>query len=302
MSPLLDSSDEKLNNYFALIAALKLTKEGLEVFVNNSVKDLYRKISNKCTGYVACTDNCSKVHDAKLKKWCDTCQKWRKEIALFMRNRGKINGVQWSNFESKYWSQGDQSSAINQVANVFVHKCRNPMVSVTDDISSIFSLFENYKYFCIEKKMLSDVREVRNKYFAHNSTYTIEENDLLKCLDVLCGLLINRSLRADSKCKEKYTEICDLKSKMKRANSVEISKIKSNLYSLVCLHHDKPDIVMQKAEDILSNKPSTFVRKQRHRRYGLLLLYICVLFYQFKSTDDLTGTGNRLSFIKTIIF
>ena len=132
-------------------------------------------------------------------------------------------------------------------------------------------------------------------------TYTIEENDLVKCLDVLCGLLNNRSLRADSKCKEKYTEISDLKSKMKRANSVEISEIKSNLYSLVCLHHDKPDIVMQKAEDILSNKPSTFVRKQRHRRYDLLLLYICVLFYQFKmqwnSTDDITLTGNFNEFI-----
>lgn len=181
MAPVIDQGDKKLNNYFALIAALKLTKEGLEVFVNNSVKDLYRKISNICTGYVACTDNCSKVHMANLKKWCDTWQKWRKEIAVFMQNRGKINAVQWSNFESKYWSQGDQSSAINQVANVFVHKCRNPMDSVTDDISSIVSLFENCNYFCIEKKLLSDVREVRNKHFAHNSTYTIEENDLVKC-------------------------------------------------------------------------------------------------------------------------
>ena len=178
---MIDQGDKKLNNYFALIAPLKLTKEGLEVFVNNSVKDLYRKISNICTGYVACTDNCSKVHVANLKKWCDTCQKWRKEIAVFMQNRGKINAVQWSNFESKYWSQGDQSSAINQVANVFVQKCRNPMDSVTDDISSIVSLFENCNYFCIEKKLLSDVREVRNKHFAHNSTYTIEENDLVKC-------------------------------------------------------------------------------------------------------------------------
>ena len=55
------------------------------------------------------------------------------------------------------------------------------MDSVTDDISSIVSLFENCNYFCIEKKLLSDVREVRNKQFAHNSTYTIEENDLAKC-------------------------------------------------------------------------------------------------------------------------
>ena len=302
----LDQSETKFNNYVALITALKLTKEGLEEYVNIAMKDMYKKISNKCRGYLDCRDNCSKMHVANFDKWCDTCKKWREEIALYMRNKERISGVHWNKFESMIWSGGDKLTAINQVANVFVHKCRNPMISVADDISSIVSLFENCKYFCFEQKLLSDVREVRNKHFAHNSTYTIEENDLLKCLDVLCRLLNNRTLKADNKCKEKYTEICSLKSKMKRVNSKDVSEIKSNLYSFVSLHNDKPDIVVQKAEDILSNKHSPCVRKRRHRRYDLLLLFIFVLCYQFKmqwnSNDDLPGKGNSstsLSFINS---
>lgn len=97
---------------------------------------------------------------------------------------------------------------------------------------------------------------------------------------------------------KKYTEICDLKSKMKRENSQEISEIKSNLYSLICLYHGKPDIVTRTAEDILSNKYCKYVTKQRHRRYDHLLLYLYLCYLQFNmqwnSSDELTGTGNSL--------
>ena len=193
----LDQSETKFNNYVALITALKLTKEGLEEYVNIAIKDMYTKISNKCRGYLDCRDNCSKMHVANFDKWCDTCKKWREEIALYMRNKERISGVHWNKFESMIWSRGDNLTAINQVANVFVHECRNPMVFVTDDFSSIISLLENCKYFSIERKLLLNVRKVRNKYFAHNGTFTVEENDLVKCLDVLSGFLNNISLQAN---------------------------------------------------------------------------------------------------------
>lgn len=85
---------------------------------------------------------------------------------------------------------------------------------------------------------------------------------------------------------------------MKRENSQEISEIKSNLYSLICLYHDKPDIVTRTAEDILSNKYCKYVTKQRHMRYDHLLLYLYWCYLQFNmqwnSSDELNGTGNSL--------
>lgn len=294
----LDQSETKFNNYVALITALKLTKEGLEEYVNIAMKDMYKKISNKCRGYLDCRDNCSKMHVANFDKWCDTCEKWREEIALYMRNKERISVVHWNKFESMIWSGGDKLTAINQVANVFVHECRNPMVSVTDDFSSIISLLENCKYFSIERNLLLNVRKVRNKYFAHNGTFTVEENDLVKCLDVLSGFLNNRSLQANSKCKQTYKKICDLKLKSKRENVIEISNISPMVYNLVRLHHDKPTIVLERVDDIISNKHSTFVKRQPYRRFDLILLYFFFLFYQFimhgNLTDDIEDKGNSL--------
>lgn len=40
--------DEKHNNYFTLINAMRFTTEGLEGIVKRSMKDLYEKIFNKC--------------------------------------------------------------------------------------------------------------------------------------------------------------------------------------------------------------------------------------------------------------
>lgn len=93
-----DPEDENCLNFATLVTALRLTMKGLEDIVKISIKDLHRKISKKCKGCDPCTKNCLKAQNKHFNKWCNTCTKWKEELAKFMRVPGKINRVQWEDF------------------------------------------------------------------------------------------------------------------------------------------------------------------------------------------------------------
>lgn len=144
--------DELQNNYFTLIDAMKFTTEGLEGIVKRSMKDLYEKIYNKCHGMQPCIDNCTAIHGSEFKKWCSTCTKWKEEVSLFSVYPGHVNKVEWNLFDSRDWMDCHNSSRVNQIANIFVHKCKQPKKSITNDIADMISLFENCILLCFWKE------------------------------------------------------------------------------------------------------------------------------------------------------
>lgn len=145
--------DEIHNNYFTLIDAMRFTTEGLEGIVKRSMKDLYEKIYYKCHEMQPCIDNCTAKHGSKFKKWCNTCTKW-KEVSLFLVYPGHVNRVEWNLFDSRDWVDCRNSSTVNQIANIFVHKCKQPKKSITDDFANMISLFENCSYFAFRTRPL----------------------------------------------------------------------------------------------------------------------------------------------------
>lgn len=178
-----------------------------------------------------------------------------------MNKPGQVNRVEWKIFDSIDWTENLQSST-NQVANVFVHKCKHPKNSITKDICAMISLFENCSYFGFngKNKILRDVRDIRNTYFAHNSSYIMEENNLQQCIDKLSFLLKHRAFWADQKCQEMYRRLRNLKNYEHRLRVVE--EITETTSILVRLNPNEPTIVTNSA-DLISNLPQLTGHKRR---------------------------------------
>ncbi|XP_052676314.1 uncharacterized protein LOC128157746 isoform X1 [Crassostrea angulata] len=283
---------EECNNYYTLIDAMKYTKEGLEGIVKRSVEDLYERIYNKCHGIQPCVDNCTAIHGSKFKKWCDSCTKWREELSLFMNYSGHVNRVEWKLFDSRDWLKCNDSSTINQVANIFVYKCKQPKKSITDDFIDMISLFENCSYFAFGKNkgLTRDIRSIRNDFFAHNSSYTINNKDTLYCLDKFSTLLNQPLFRTDKKCNEMHKLVCDLKNSRQRVQNNNTSETKSIMQPFLRLYHNEPMIVVEKANEVISNIKNKQLTRPLHRRYDLILL-VLLLYYHYIEMPWNTNNG-----------
>lgn len=296
-------NDERFQRYITLIVAFKFTREGLEDTVKRSVVDLYQKISRKCQRVEPCAYNCTRVHESKFKEWCNSCATWRKEISRFMNKPGHVNRVEWKLFDSKDWTENLETST-NQVAHVFVHKCKHPNNSITSDICDIVSLFENCSYFGFKEKikLLRDIRDIRNTHLAHNSSFSMEENDLQYCLNKLSSLLNQRLFQADKKCKEMCKRIRDLKNYRNRIKVEEITEATSIIQSLVRLHPNELKIVTNGANRLISSlhtpsqhkcsivtngadkMESSSPQHPRYKRwrYGYMVLWLLLWYFGFR--------------------
>lgn len=165
------------------------------------------------------------------------------------------------------------SSRVNQIANIFVHKCKQPKKSITNDIADMISLFENCIYFAFGKKngLLKDIRKVRNEFFAHNSSFTVDETDIRFCLDRLSTLLNQPLFRSDKKCEEMYKRVCNLKDSSRRVQYNDITDTRSMMQPFLLLYHDEPMIVVEKANELISNIKHKPLTRPLHRRYDLIL-------------------------------
>lgn len=296
-------NDERFQRYITLIVAFKFTREGLEDTVKRSVVDLYQKISRNCQRVEPCVYNCTRVHESKFNKWCNSCTTWREEISRFMNKPGHVNRIEWKIFDSKDWTKNLESST-NQVAHVFVHKCKHPKNSITNDICDIVSLFENCSYFGFKEKskLLRDIRDIRNTHFAHNSSYIMEENDLQYSLNKLSSLLNQRLFQADKKCKEMHRRIRELKNYRNRIKVEEITEAASIIQPLVRLYPNELKIVTNSADRLISSLhpptqhkrsivtngadklKSSLPQHPRHIRwrYGYIVLWLLLWYFGFR--------------------
>lgn len=272
---------EECNNYYTLIDAMKFTKEGLEGIVKRSVEDLYERIYKKCHGIQPCTDKCTAIHGSKFKKWCDSCTKWKEELSLFMNYPGHVNRVEWKLFDSRDWIKCNDSSTINQVANIFVYKCKQPKKSITDDFTDMISLFENCSYFALGKNkgLTRDIRNIRNDFFAHNSSFTINNKDILYCLDKFSTLLNQPLFRTDKKCNEMHKLVCDLKDSRQRVQNDNTTETRSIMQPFLRLYHNEPMIVVEKANEVISNIKNKPLTRPLHRRYDFILLVLLLCYH-----------------------
>lgn len=214
-------SDERFKNYVSVAVALKFTKDGLKDYVQNEISKFYVLLSNRCAGFIPCNLSCSKTNPTKDALWCDSCKKWRSEFHRHMRYPGQVNRVKWEMFDSRTWGKDSKQQTLNQIMNVYVHKCPNPTESTMDDIINIVSLFENCLYFDIgnNKALLGKIRLVRNQHFAHNKTSLVEEKDLRQCLKILISVLQEKSIKHNEKCKEAVHILHELKSENRFQNN-----------------------------------------------------------------------------------
>lgn len=170
----------------------------------------------------------------------------------------------------------------------------------------MISLFENCIYFAFGKKnrLLKDIRKVRNEFFAHNSSFTVDETDIKFCLDRLSTLLNQPLFRSDKKCEEMYKRVCNLKDSSRRVQYNDITDTRSMMQPFLLLYHDEPMIVVEKANELISNIKHKPLTRPLHKRYDLILL-VALLWYHYiempwsMNNGFKSGKGNSTVLAKT---
>lgn len=141
-----------------------------------------------------------------------------------------------------------------------------------------------------KKGLLRDIRKFRNEFFAHNSSFSVDENDIKYCLDRLSTLLSQPIFRNDKKCKEMYKRVFTLKDSSRRVQYNDITDTRSILQPFIMLYHNEPMIVVEKANELISNIKSKPLTRPLHRRFDLILL-VLLLCYHFIEIPRSTNNG-----------
>ncbi|XP_062588236.1 ankyrin repeat domain-containing protein 50-like [Saccostrea cucullata] len=213
------------------------------------------------------------MHSKSVNQWCDTCKKWREELRRLMRYPGLINRINWQLFDSRTWGRDSTEATINQIINVFIHNCQNVTECGLDDITNIISLLENCLYFDIgkNKQLMTKIRTIRNKNFAHNKSCHIEEKDLKKCLNVLLNCLQHNTVCGNLKCMDAAKKLSDLKNK-------EIGIRCEWVSYLLDVLHDRPnelhDTIMRHIDECLDLHVQPLYSKTQVEFKNIVLLFI----------------------------
>ena len=102
-------------------------------------------------------------------RWCSACKSWKKEL-LKERNNPSVN---WKNTSSWEWPSNDDA-----IINVYLpNNWSNVQKTNINDISTAVNIWSNCKEFKVNKKVISDLRRLRN-------THVHERGSTLKCNSV----------------------------------------------------------------------------------------------------------------------
>ena len=130
-------------------------------------------------------------------RWCNTCSSWRKELEQSTANIQNFRKIDWHKLRSSDWPLNHVS-----ISYVFVHSgwIKDPPEIDISDIGTQLCIWDNCKEFNISKNVSKKVREVRNKYFAHNSAAEITDQRLTIIFNVFYTLSHETDITSNIDC------------------------------------------------------------------------------------------------------
>ncbi|XP_053376349.1 uncharacterized protein LOC128547463 [Mercenaria mercenaria] len=151
----------------------------LEPYTRNGLQKVHRTVYCKLAGNQACHQRCSEIFGKQLSRWCETCKKWRQ----YLSTESKMQNVCWEKMMSWKWPLAYES-----IAGVFIPASW----AKTDlkDIATLCHIWENCKNeFMIRPFVISNLRDCRNKFVAHNPKLSVNEVEKSRVFDALKDLL-----------------------------------------------------------------------------------------------------------------
>ncbi|CAG2237825.1 unnamed protein product [Mytilus edulis] len=178
---------DQYDNFIAVYIALIATIEGLQDYTNSVLNDVRCNIYKKLANFPNCQKNCSKT-ERKRDNWCETCENWKIELELYVRDRSKYR-IDWGKINSNDWfnSNEEVSKCFIKTSGHVGHTISG--FGVLKDIGNLMSLFENLKTVDIDITKLKAVAHLRNKYFGHNYSAKIISWEKQECIDKLIDIL-----------------------------------------------------------------------------------------------------------------
>lgn len=104
-----------------------------------------------------------------------------------------------------------------------------------------------------------------------------------------------------------YKRVCNLKDSSRRVQYNDITDTRSMMQPFLLLYHDEPMIVVEKANELISNIKHKPLTRPLHKRYDLILL-VALLWYHYiempwsMNNGFKSGKGNSTVLAKRRIF
>ncbi|CAC5393573.1 ANKRD50 [Mytilus coruscus] len=197
----------QFDNFMSVAFGLKVTVEGLQDFVANSLRTTHRDIYVKLSlGY--CNVDCSRKFGRVFGRWCTVCLDWKKELHNLNRFKTHWERINWKDIDTI-----DFPLSSEEMAKVFVQDFKSVRQGLLQDLGALMSLFKNMKTYnaMISDQTISNVQRTRNQNFAHNYTVFLHDVEKTQSINSLITLLRVPEIRSTESSKKALADLEDLK-------------------------------------------------------------------------------------------
>ncbi|XP_060572523.1 uncharacterized protein LOC132730580 [Ruditapes philippinarum] len=170
-------------NYVCVNLALVFVCRVLKSYTEHGLQQVHQTIKKALAGKSQYTGTCGN----RPSRWCQPCKGWQKHL---QRHCPK-HTIDWTTQTTANWEE-----SFENIASVFTTFPTDGSPVNYLDLSNACSIWERCNAFKIRKFVIDNVRECRNKYFAHNETLLVDENDKAKVFDALRDLLNDRDVES----------------------------------------------------------------------------------------------------------
>lgn len=284
-------NNDKFQHWLSASVALSIVADGVTDYVIDTTKRLHKTIYTKLASYPNCCFNCSKRYQS-LNQWCATCQKWKEEIVFYQRN--KYQNVRWQDIDSADWPGSDK-----EMVKVFCPKIFDGAINLKSDISAMMNLLDNCTQFLLPRHHVRDVRNVRNRYCAHNNTLRLSERDMNDCFGVSEKLLVERVISSTKSGQEALKSLRLLRNTgvkkfldINDKNTTKEQAIQCNRQSLLELQNkvlERMPVRRQRVSNVQQNIVTTSKRVTPVVLVLFCLIFVFIGFPDYRSSICIDG-------------
>ncbi|CAG2248702.1 unnamed protein product [Mytilus edulis] len=176
---------QQFDNFISVAFGMKITVDGLQDFVSESLITTHREIYKKFS-LGNCMLNCSRKYGHAFGKWCTVCIDWKNDLKKLNRYKNHWDRINWKEIDTI-----DFPHSFEEMAKVFVQDFKSVRQEVLKDLGALMSLFKNLKKYngMFSDQTIDNVKRIRNKNFAHNYTVFLHEVEKTQSIDILITLL-----------------------------------------------------------------------------------------------------------------
>ncbi|XP_052070268.1 protein TANC2-like isoform X1 [Mytilus californianus] len=244
---------QQFDNFMSVAFGLKITVEGLQDFVTDSLKITHRDIYKKCSPG-NCKLDCSRKFGHAFGKWCTVCIDWKNDLHKLNRFKKYWDRINWKDIDTI-----DFPHSFEEMAKVFVQDFQSVRQGILQDLGALMSLFKNLKKYngMISDQTIANVQRTRNQNFAHNYTVFLHDVEKIHSFDSLITLLRMPDISTTESSKKAIADLEDLKLNLRIPKEI--------------LQQPSAELVVTSVQLLTESSPNEIVRVFFQQRFGNMM-------------------------------